>query len=221
MTRKNQIGQLLSLSLIILLIGGLVFFWERIIPTAPSAPATPDPLPPDQATRSLKVPAYPSSIYEFYSSSNEPPKPYWPYPPSYPSPTPYFPYPPPERPKSTVAAPLYVPTIPPLNTLTPQEMATEIAWMKEGATITTESNGKTFTFTLTSRFAIFLDDEKYPLSQLRCEPEPVFGYISNGSFRGFKLYPVEYEAAKIGECVLRNGDFSATIIVIPLPTSGP
>src|SRR5690242_11677349 len=41
--------------------------------------------------------------------------------------------------------------------------------------ITEKDNGKTFTYQITSRFGVTLDESKYPLDQLKCEPEPIFG----------------------------------------------
>ncbi len=95
--------------------------------------------------------------------------------------------------------------------------ATEIQGYKERADITLENNGQTFTYTVQSRFFVFLDDDKYPLSQLKCEPEWVIAYISNGSFRGPDRYPIYFEARRPGKCVLQNGDFSVTIVVAQRP----
>jgi hypothetical protein len=112
-----------------------------------------------------------------------------------------------------------------------ERMATEIQGYKDMSDITLDDIGQTFTFTVQSRFFVFLDDDKYPPSQLKCEPAWVMAYISNGSFRGPYRYPDYYEARKIGKCTLRNGDFSVNIVVVqrtpvlplwtPLPTNEP
>jgi hypothetical protein len=112
-----------------------------------------------------------------------------------------------------------------------ERMATEIQGYKDMSDITLDDIGQTFTFTVQSRFFVFLDDDKYPPGQLKCEPAWVMAYISNGSFRGPHRYPDYYEARKIGKCTLRNGDFSVNIVVVqrtpvlplwtPLPTNAP
>jgi hypothetical protein len=93
-----------------------------------------------------------------------------------------------------------------------------IKTMKKLGAIMLDDNGKTFTYYLTERFFVFLDDEKYPRSELVCEPQPVMGYVSNGDFRGPDLYPIYYEASKIGSCTLKDRDFAVKIVVKDLPT---
>ena len=90
--------------------------------------------------------------------------------------------------------------------------------LKDWAQITLEDNGKTFTYTITSRFGIFLDDELYPTKNFTCEPEWVISWVSNYALRG-RLYPIGYEAVIPGTCLLKNGDFSVTIEVV-MPTPG-
>jgi hypothetical protein len=79
--------------------------------------------------------------------------------------------------------------------------------------LTEEDNGKTFTYTITSRFMLFLDDEKYPLENITCTPEGFIGYGSNGSMNGPDNYPIMFEAVQPGECLLQNGDFQVQIVV--------
>jgi hypothetical protein len=118
-----------------------------------------------------------------------------------------------------------------ISTLSPEEIATDDQYLKERSLITIESNGQTVTIGLNSRFFVFLDNEKYPIKSLTCEPECLFMYISNGSLRGPDSYPIYYEPVRLGECTLQSGDFSVTIIVqeptpdprtvTPLPTYAP
>jgi len=77
-------------------------------------------------------------------------------------------------------------------------------------------NGKTFTYNVTTRFMVTLDDKKHPKSKLTCEPEPIFGWISNGSNPDPERYPEQFEIARTGKCILTNGDFQVTIIGVPL-----
>jgi hypothetical protein len=93
--------------------------------------------------------------------------------------------------------------------------------MKRLGAIMLEDNGRTFTYFLTDRFFVFLDDEKYPVDSLDCKPEGIIGYVSNGSFRGPDLYPVYYEAASVGSCTLKDHDFAVKIVVVDLPTPAP
>ncbi len=82
-------------------------------------------------------------------------------------------------------------------------------------TISEADNNKTFTYTLTSRFTVELSDAQHPLSQLKCEPKPIFGYISNGSSGDPSKYPIRYEITETGRCQLQNGDFHVTIVGVP------
>jgi hypothetical protein len=82
--------------------------------------------------------------------------------------------------------------------------------------ITESDNGKTFTYTLTSRFTVVLDNAKHPLSQLKCEPDAIYGYVSNGSSGDASKYPIRYEITRTGKCQMRNGDFQVTIVGAPL-----
>jgi hypothetical protein len=78
-------------------------------------------------------------------------------------------------------------------------------------TITEQDNGQVFTYRPTSRFTVELDDSIHPRSQLQCLPEPIIGYISNGSSGG-SGYPIRYEVGREGTCDLVSGDFRVTII---------
>jgi hypothetical protein len=75
-------------------------------------------------------------------------------------------------------------------------------------TITEADKGKVFTYTITTRFTLALDDIKYPSSKTICVPEMIFGAIAGTS---------SYEIYKTGKCQLQNGDFQVTIIGVPLP----
>jgi hypothetical protein len=85
-------------------------------------------------------------------------------------------------------------------------------WMKEHS-INLQDSGKTFTYTTTSRFMVFLDDLDYPLKDLNCVPQSVIGYISNGSLRGPDHYPIMFEAGPEGTCLLQDRDFQVRIVI--------
>lgn len=96
---------------------------------------------------------------------------------------------------------------------TPDIDATQSAQMQNDAQIKLSDNGKTFSYHITDRFSVFLDDTNYPVKNLTCTPDGIIGYVSNGSFRGPDRYPIMFEAAAEGQCVLKDGDFSVTISV--------
>ncbi len=99
---------------------------------------------------------------------------------------------------------------------TPDIAATQAAQMQNAAQIKLSDNGKTFTYHLTDRFSVFLDDTNYPVKNLTCTPDGIIGYVSNGSLRGPNKYPIMFEAAAEGQCVLKDGNFSVTIVVAKL-----
>jgi hypothetical protein len=96
--------------------------------------------------------------------------------------------------------------------------ATLIQGFKDRSEITLADRGQTVTLPVSSRFFVFLDDDRYPLSDLIVEPVGMLLYISNGSFSGPSRYPIYFEPLGTGECTLRNGDFSVDILFVQ-PTS--
>jgi hypothetical protein len=95
--------------------------------------------------------------------------------------------------------------------------STAIAFLREIAQISLKDKGKTFTYTLTTRFMMFLDDDLYPVKELICEPKPVIGFVSNGFLRGPGHYPVMYGASIVGECTLSVRDFWVKIVSTDRP----
>jgi hypothetical protein len=84
--------------------------------------------------------------------------------------------------------------------------------------ITEKDSGKTFTYSVTSRFSVILDETKYPEANLRlsCEPNDVLGSISNLPSVFPPLYAVRYEGVTPGKCMITNGSFSVTIVIVDL-----
>jgi hypothetical protein len=93
--------------------------------------------------------------------------------------------------------------------------------MKALGAIMLDDNGRTYTYTLTTRFFVFLDDEKYPVASMDCVPQWVIGSVSSGSLRGRDLYPIYYDASIVGSCTLKNHDFAVKIVVVDIPTPAP
>ena len=88
-----------------------------------------------------------------------------------------------------------------------------VAEMLQQANIKLSDKGKTFTFAVTSRFTVFLDDQNYPVTGLKCSPEGIIGIVTNGAYRGPDLYPVMFEGIQIGKCTLSDRDFSVQILI--------
>jgi len=101
---------------------------------------------------------------------------------------------------------------------TPDIHATITTEMKNNAQIKLSDNGKTFTYHLTDRFSVFLDDTEYPVPELVCTPDGIIGYVSNGSLGGLNNYPVMFEALAEGQCSLDDRHFHVDILVIPSDT---
>ena len=108
---------------------------------------------------------------------------------------------------------------PPPPQSTPDIHATITTEMKNNAQFKLSDNGKTFTYHLTDRFSVYLDDTDYPIRELVCAPDGIIGYVSNGSLGGLGNYPVMFEAVAEGQCSLDDRDFHVDILVIPSNTS--
>lgn len=105
---------------------------------------------------------------------------------------------------------------------------TRLQELKDYAAINLQSNGKIYKFNVGEHFSMFLDDEKYPRGQLKveCEHAGILGSRMGANPGGPRFYPIPFEAVEPGICILKNGDFTVTIIVIgatftPLPTRLP
>ena len=81
---------------------------------------------------------------------------------------------------------------------------------------TEQDSGKTVTYTITSRFGIILNQQKYPKENMQvfCTPPGTLGSISNLPSVAPPLYAVRYEAVQPGLCVIRNGTFLLIVRII-------
>ena len=80
--------------------------------------------------------------------------------------------------------------------------------------IRAQDSGKTFTYTVTTRFTVILDQNQYPKSDLSCQPQGIIGSISNIPEVQPPLYAARYEAVQPGTCELKDGSFEVTVHVI-------
>ena len=105
------------------------------------------------------------------------------------------------------------------KTTLPHIGATDIynaLWWGEASTtyqIRGEDNGKTFTYTPTSRFIVILDQDLYTNADISCDPPSAVGEISNIPTIEPPLYATRYEAVRPGMCVLESGGFKVTITI--------
>ena len=81
---------------------------------------------------------------------------------------------------------------------------------------TEQDSGRTVTYTVTSRFEITLNQQKYPKDNLRvsCSRAGTLGAISNLPAETPPLYAVRYEGVQAGSCTIQNGTFLLTVKII-------
>jgi hypothetical protein len=72
------------------------------------------------------------------------------------------------------------------------------------------------TYTVTSRFGINLNQQRYPKKniQISCTPPGTLGSISNLPSIVPPLYAVRYEAVQPGLCTIKNGTFLLRVRII-------
>ena len=102
------------------------------------------------------------------------------------------------------------------------EDATHVQALREMAHVRLEGRGQVFTFTVGSRFTVFLDDDLYPFSEWECLPKGVIGYSSlYAAGRVYGTWPAAYDTLRVGRCEFRDRDFAAEIVIVdyvPSPT---
>jgi hypothetical protein len=77
-----------------------------------------------------------------------------------------------------------------------------------------QDRGKTFTYPITTRFTLYLDESKHPQETLTIEPEGIIGSISNIPAVEPPLYAARFEAVRSGKAVIKVKGFSVTIRVV-------
>jgi hypothetical protein len=101
------------------------------------------------------------------------------------------------------------------STLSPTSpQATSVSTPSSQYEIRAQDSGKTFTYTVTTRFSVILDQNQYPKSDLSCQPQGIIGSISNIPEVQPPLYAARYEAVQSGTCKLKDGSFEVTIHII-------
>ena len=82
---------------------------------------------------------------------------------------------------------------------------------------TERDSGRTLTYTVTSRFGIILNQQRYPKKniQVSCTPPETIGSISNIPSVTPPLYAIRYEGVQPGLCTIKNGTFLLTVRIVP------
>lgn len=85
---------------------------------------------------------------------------------------------------------------------------------------TERDSGRTLTYTVTSRFGIILNQQRYPKKnvQVSCTPPGAIGSVSNIPSVMPPLYAIRYQGVQPGLCTIKNGNFLLTVRIINLST---
>ena len=81
---------------------------------------------------------------------------------------------------------------------------------------TEQASGRTITYTVTSRFEIILNQQRYSKKnvQVSCTPPGTLGSVSNLPSVTPPLYVIRYEGVQPGLCTIKNGTFLLTVRII-------
>jgi hypothetical protein len=76
-----------------------------------------------------------------------------------------------------------------------------------------DGNGQTFTYPVSTRFTVTLDERKYPGHTLVIDPEGIVGRVASVPSVDPPLYAVRFEAARPGRATIRSRGFLITVVV--------
>jgi hypothetical protein len=76
-----------------------------------------------------------------------------------------------------------------------------------------DGNGQTYTYPVSARFSLMLDERKNPGHTLTIDPEGVIGRVASVPSVDPPLYAVRFEAARPGRATIRSRDFLITVVV--------
>jgi hypothetical protein len=79
-----------------------------------------------------------------------------------------------------------------------------------------QDSGRSVTYTITSRFEIILNSQKYPRKnvEVSCQPQDTLGSVSNLPSVAPPLYAVRYEGVEPGTCIITNGTFRLLVRIV-------
>ncbi|HEU5311744.1 MAG TPA: hypothetical protein VFV24_09855, partial [Candidatus Eisenbacteria bacterium] len=74
-------------------------------------------------------------------------------------------------------------------------------------------HGQTYSYPVSTRFTLFLDERRNPGHTLEIEPEGIIGRIASVPSADPPLYAVRFEAARPGRATIRSRGFLITVVV--------
>jgi hypothetical protein len=105
----------------------------------------------------------------------------------------------------------------PITPLTPaSSTSSPTPELTQQYSFTAQDSGKTVTYTVTSRFQIIFDQQKFPQKdvQVSCTLAGTIGSVSNLPSVSPPLYAIRYEGVQPGTCTIRNGNFLLRVIIV-------
>jgi hypothetical protein len=81
---------------------------------------------------------------------------------------------------------------------------------------TEQDSGRSITYTITSRFEIILNSQKYPRKnvEVSCQPKDTLGSVSNLPSVAPPFFAVRYEGVESGTCIITNGKFRLLVMIV-------
>jgi hypothetical protein len=76
-----------------------------------------------------------------------------------------------------------------------------------------DGNGQTYTYPVSTRFTLMLDERRNPGHTLTIDPEGIIGRVASVPSVDPPLYAVRFEAARPGRATIRSRDFLITVVV--------
>ena len=76
-----------------------------------------------------------------------------------------------------------------------------------------DGNGQTYSYPVSTRFTLFLDERRNPGHTLTIDPEGIVGRVASVPSVDPPLYAVRFEAARPGRATIRSRGFLVTVVV--------
>jgi len=94
-----------------------------------------------------------------------------------------------------------------------------MVWTPSPGDVTAADSGNSVDIWITTRVSVILDESQYPRANLNvnCIPEDALAFVSNLPDVPPNYYVVRYEGFRLGQCVIRNGQFHVVFDIINRP----